>query len=606
MRLRLWLATVHGLGVWLRGLFERHWKSALRLRDHLGWSEEAIQLLLAAGVGIIGGFSNLAFYLSGDALQQLALRHTGDMAGIAEIFGWWQRMAAPALGGLAAGLVLYWGFRLVGKTGPSNLLEVVVAGDGRLPLRAALINAVSSIISISSGASIGREGMITQLTAAVASKWGQIRGWEPYRLRLLVGCGAAAGMAAAYNAPLGGAVFAAQIVLGSFSMHLFAPLVLSALVATMVSRSFFGIAPWYFVPNYAFTSLGELPWFILLGVVCGVLGAAFLRSLQLSERWIQSLGLPLYGRLALAGGVVGAISLLYPEVWGNGYGATNRMLKESLPPDFMGGLFLAKILATVVTVGAGTVGGVFTPTLFLGAACGCACGSLLHWIGWASGLPTGVFALAGMGGVLAATTHSPLLAMIMVFELSLNYSLMPAIMLACAVATLVGRRLHPASIYTEPLRAKGIEESTSDAKAGADMQRTVGDFMRKPVPPVLVTAPFREIAERFLANSHNFLPVVDNQNRLAGMIALHDMKEYLNAQQEFNSVIAFDIMRPPPPVLTPGHRLLDVLPILLGTDLRNLPVVSSQTEPRLVGSLVRAEALGMFSEAIAARTRVQA
>jgi CIC family chloride channel protein len=245
------------------------------------------------------------------------------------------------------------------------------------------------------------------------------------------------------------------------------------------------------------------------------------------------------------------------------------------------------------------VGGVFTPTLFLGAALGSAFGGALHWMGWASTLPTGAFALVGMGSVLAATVHSPLLAMIMVFEISLNYSLMPPLMLACAVSTLVARRLHPDSIYTEPLRQKGLEPGRESGQLGAATQRTVGDLMRAPVPPVRQTATLPEVAERFLTTTFNFLPVVDEHERLLGLIALHDLKEYLNADHEFKGVIAYDVMRPPPACLTPGQQLIEVLPVVLSSEQRNIPVVNNTRENRLVGALGRAEALALLSEAIA-------
>src|SRR5437660_7586289 len=235
----------------VQDFFRRHWQELLRIREKLRLSEETVHLLLAAGVGVIGGMVNLIFHLCIDTLNEVALRHQGDLVEIAEALNWWQRLAAPTVGSLAAGLVLFWGLHWVGKRGSSNLLEVVVAGDGRLPFRHALIKAVSSLLSISTGGSIGREGLITHLTATAASKCGQLAGWQPYRLRLLVACGAAAGIAAAYNAPVAGAVFAAQLALGNFSMNLFAPLVLASVVATMVSRSFFGIEPQSRMPSSA-------------------------------------------------------------------------------------------------------------------------------------------------------------------------------------------------------------------------------------------------------------------------------------------------------------------------------------------------------------------
>jgi CIC family chloride channel protein len=160
------------------------------------------------------------------------------------------------------------------------MLEVVVAGDGKLPLRSGLVKAASSLVSIGTGASIGREGGITQLTATLASKLGQWAYWPPYRLRLLVGCGAASGISAAYNAPIAGAVFASMIVLGNISMNLFGPLVFSSVIAAMVSRSFFGIEPWYVVPPFEFTSVLQLPWFVLLGLACGLCGAVFLKMIR--------------------------------------------------------------------------------------------------------------------------------------------------------------------------------------------------------------------------------------------------------------------------------------------------------------------------------------
>src|SRR5216684_3535747 len=247
----------------------KHWKKALAIREKIRFSEEAFHLILAGGVGVIGGLVNIFFYYATESVKLFFLRNPGDPGEVAEMLEWWQRIVIPALGGLGAGLVLYWGLRLVGQQGSSNLLEVVVAGDGRLPLRSALIKFVSSLITIGSGGSIGREGGITQLAATIASKWGQLVKWHPYRLRLLVGCGAASGIAGAYNAPISGAVFAALIVLGNFSMNLFAPLVCSSVVATVVSRSFFGIRPLYRVPAavFDFTSVTQLPWFVCLGLL---------------------------------------------------------------------------------------------------------------------------------------------------------------------------------------------------------------------------------------------------------------------------------------------------------------------------------------------------
>ncbi|MBI2948017.1 MAG: ClcB-like voltage-gated chloride channel protein [Verrucomicrobia bacterium] len=603
----IWLETAQRSLTAAKTFVREHWQYFLRLRERLRFSEETFHLLLAGLVGMVGGFTNVLFYLATQWAQLVSLRRSGDLVDIAHALHSLERLFIPLSGGLAAGFILGWGLRWVGPQGSTNILEVVVAGDGKLPMRTALIKAFSSLVSIATGASIGREGSITQLTATLASKGGQLAGWHPYRLRLMVACGVASGLAAAYNAPVAGAIFAAQIVLGNFSMSLFAPLVFASVVATMVSRSFFGIGPWYRVPAFDFPSLIQLPWFVFLGALAGVLGASFLKMLHYSEEAFGKLRWPLSGRLALGGCAVGALAVFVPEVWGNGYSVTNRILHGELletpfPILFLTGIFLAKLLGTVITVGSGAVGGVFTPTLFLGAGLGSLFGLILHQIGWATDLQVGAFALVGMGSVLAATIHSPLLAVIMIFEISLNYSLMPPLMLGCVVATLVARRFHAESIYTEPLRRKGLAVERESQHLGAATMQTVGDLMREPVQSLRDTATFREIADRFLTCPNNFLPVVDAHQKLLGVVALQDMKEYLNAGQELNSVIAYDVMRPPPSCLTPNQKLLHALPILLASELKNIPVINNPAESRLVGNLVRAEALALLSEAIANRT----
>jgi chloride channel protein, CIC family len=518
----------------------------------------------------------------------------------------------PALGGLFAGLILYFGLRIVGRQGTSNLLEVVVAGDGRLPFRTAFIKFLSSLVTIGSGGSIGREGGIVQLSATLASKWGQLAKWPPYRLRMLVGCGAASGIAAAYNAPISGAVFASLIVLGNFSMNLFAPVVCASVVAATVSRTFFGINPWYTVPSFDFTRMSQLPWFILLGIAAGVLGAAFLKLLHGSEDIFAKMRVPVFVRLTIGGVIVGIIAIWFPEVWGNGYEATRSLLQDpgemvrDIAPTqnllllFLIGLLLAKLLATLATVGSGAVGGVFTPTLFLGASLGAWFGSTLHVLNVGKDLPVAAFTVVGMGSMLAATTRSPLLAIIMIFEISLDYSIMLPLMLACVVSIVVASRFVAESVYTEPLRRKGLSVTQETTTLGATMERTVGDITRPPVPPVRENATLSQLAERFLTSSNNFLPIVDAKQQLIGLVALHDLKEYLNAGDELSAVIAYDVMRPPATCVTPNQRLLDVLPVVLASEQRNIPVVNSLKENRLIGSITRSEVLSLFSEAIAA------
>jgi len=562
-----------------------------------------MHLTLAVGVGVLGGVVNFLFFYGIEWSKWLFLHKLDDPVVVAEEMGWLARLLTPALGGLAAGLVLYWGGKMAGRKGPANLLEVVVAGDGRLPFRAGLVKSLASLMSLGSGASLGREGAITHMTATLASKWGQWRNAPPYRLRLLVGCGAAAGIAAAYNAPISGAVFAAWIVLGNFSMNQFAPLVLASVTATLMSRTFFGLAPWYSVPTVEFTRLTQLPWFLVLGALCGAVGGTFLRLLRAAEAGFARLKYSLPAQLALGGLLVGLIATQFPEVCGNGYVVINRILQGEyltgpMPLLFLTGLLAAKLAATTITVGSGAVGGVLTPTMFIGAALGAVFGQALHELGYAAALPTAVFTAVGMGATLAATTRAPLLAMILIFEISLDYSLMPPLMVATVVAVLSARRFYPESIYTDVLRHREGLAAREAEHGGAALDCTVGDLMRPPVEPVREHTPVAEVAQRFLRSSYNFLPVVDADQRLVGVVALQDLKEHLTEDPGLRAVIAYDVMRPPPPVVTPGERLLAALPVIVASELRNVPVVNNRVEMRLVGAVVRAEALGLVAGAI--------
>jgi len=597
----------------------------MKLINRIMANEEAFHLVLAAIIGVIGGLVNLVFLKLVALIQWIVFQKSGDSAVLAQDLGEFLRILVPTLGGILAGMVLLLKSHLSGIQKPTNVLEVVAVGDGRIGMRSTLVSAWSSLLSIGTGASIGREGAITHLTATFASKWGQFHQWQPYRLRLMVACGAAAGLAAAYNAPIAGALFAALVLVGNFSMNLFAPLVMASVMATMVSRFWFGIEPWYELPesiDYGQAArLSQMGWFLVLGIISGAGGAFFLKSIQNAQSATGKYAWPSWAKLGLAGLAVGLIALVVPGVWGNGYEITNQILHgESsetgftelvqgsvlsdlqawqIPLVVLAGLLVAKFVATVCTVGAGTVGGVFTPTLFLGAGLGAAFGQALGLFDFADNTPTVAFALVGMGSVLAATTRSPLLAMILIFEISLKYELMPPLMIGCVVATLVSQKLHKASVYSAPLHRRGLMVDQESRRMGSATDRCIGDVMVGPTSPIKETSSLPEISEIFLHSPRNYLPVLSIDKRLVGVISLQDLKAHLNAGDELRAVIALDLMRPPETFMTPNRRLMEALPEIMGSEMEMIPVVNSNREMRLVGSVSRSETLGLMSEVIA-------
>ena len=597
----------------------------MKLINRIMANEEAFHLVLAAIIGVIGGLVNLVFLKLVALIQWIVFQKSGDSAVLAQDLGEFLRILVPTLGGILAGMVLLLKSHLSGIQKPTNVLEVVAVGDGRIGMRSTLVSAWSSLLSIGTGASIGREGAITHLTATFASKWGQFHQWQPYRLRLMVACGAAAGLAAAYNAPIAGALFAALVLVGNFSMNLFAPLVMASVMATMVSRFWFGIEPWYELPesiDYGQAArLSQMGWFLVLGIISGAGGAFFLKSIQNAQSATGKYAWPSWAKLGLAGLAVGLIALVFPGVWGNGYEITNIILHVDssetgfteliqgsvlsdlqawqIPLVVLAGLLVAKFVATVCTVGAGTVGGVFTPTLFLGAGLGAAFGQALGLFDFADKTPTVAFALVGMGSVLAATTRSPLLAMILIFEISLKYELMPPLMIGCVVATLVSQKLHKASVYSAPLHRRGLMVDQESRRMGSATDRCIGDVMVGPTSPIKETSSLPEISEIFLHSPRNYLPVLSIDKRLVGVISLQDLKAHLNAGDELRAVIALDLMRPPETFMTPNRRLMEALPEIMGSEMEMIPVVNSKREMRLVGSVSRSETLGLMSEVIA-------
>lgn len=560
---------------------------------------------MACTIGILGGVINLAFNRAMDWIGGLYTADGENQVDFVMSLQWKWAIAIPTIGGIIAGLILFWrNLARKSKYLTNNLLEAVAAGNGKLSLSYAIKSSLASLVSLLSGSSLGREGAITQLGAASASAIGQKLNWAPYRLRLMVASGAAAGMAAAYNAPISGSVFAAQIVLGNFSMRLLAPILFSAVMASMISRSFLQVGPLFEVPDFEFTDMTQLPYFILLGVVTGLAGAFFLIYLQTCRNLFDRTRLPIYVRVALGGMIVGVISIKFPEVVGNGYVVTNDLFKWGEISLLIAiGLFAAKFLATGISVASGAVGGVFTPTLLMGASLGILFSRIFHQVNLADPTHVAAFALAGMCGVLAATTHSALLAIIMVFELSLNYSIMPALMVTSAVSTLVSRRFYSDSVYTTGLDMVGLEEKRESADVGASKEQSIGDWMSDPIYVIPQNARFQEIVETFLQNPIEHLTVADKEDVIVGEVRLEDLKAWLKQGSDLEVVIAMDIMRPDPEFLTADARLSQALPLLLRTSNRYIPVVNNAFKRKIIGTLARGELLNHFSETISRQSQ---
>ena len=553
--------------------------------------ELQITLFWAGVIGFVGALSSIAFRRLTDVVHWLL---TAQHGGLVESFShleWWQRLITPALGGVLAGLTILLGQRLRKKKITTDYMEAIVLGDGVVSSRLSLVKCASALFTVASGGSIGREGPLVQLAAMLASLIGRLRKTETLQLRLLVACGAAAGIASAYNAPIGGAMFVSEIVLGSMAMETFGPLVFASVVATLTTRQFLGSEPLYDIPVLALNSTWEIIPHLLLGLLAGLAAPLFLRLLRLSEKAFGHLHLPAFARLALGGLVVGTLAIWHPEVCGNGYSTVTEILHGGWIWQTLLVILAFKLVATAATFGSGAVGGVFTPTLFSGACLGFIFGHLVQ--GFWPGAPLALdgFTLVGMGAFLAATTHAPIMAIIMLFELTLDYQIILPLMLACVVAHYTCLNFEKKSIYSESLRRKGagvFREQLSGLR--------VADLMKPNPPAVSVTATFQEIASTFISQRFAWLYVIDDARRFLGVISLHDIKPYLHHPEVAELIIARDILRPNFPVVPPDHTLAEALTVFSRHEGERLPVVQSLEDRVLLGTISKTSLLLALAE----------
>jgi len=471
----------------------------------------------AALVGFFGALASVAFREGSRLVEKI---FTGQAVGLVQAateLVWWHRMVVPIAGGLLAGLILHLGGRTLPSPRAVDYMEAVLVGDGRIGFRTTLLNSLSSLCSIASGGSIGREGPMVQLAAMIGSKLGALGRAPIPRLRLMVACGAAAGIAAAYNAPISGALFVSEIVLGSTAMESFGPLVVASVTSNATIHRFLGYGPVFDVPHVQLVHNTELLFFVILGVLLGHLAPPFLALIDLAKSRFVRLQLPAYWQLGLGGVIVGAISIFVPQVWGNGYSVVGNILQGNLLGLWLLAILGAKVFATAATVGSGAVGGIFTPTLFIGSAVGALVGQLLHMAlpGIVSMPPA--YALIGMGAFLAATTHAPLTSILIIFEMTADYEIVLPLMLACVTAHYTAKVYRRGeSVYHASLARAAAAVAPEDWRV-----RTVEALIKPPAATVPRSASVATLFEQLPKRPLERVYVVDGDRLIAWLDPRH-------------------------------------------------------------------------------------
>ena len=549
----------------------------------LGHEDLANIVFWAALVGLCAALSSVAFR---EGLRLFELLFTGQSTSLeraASGMVWWRRVLLPLGGAVLAGLVLRQAGRVLASPRAVDYMEAVRVGDGSISVRATLANSLSSLLTISSGGSIGREGPMVQLAAMLGSRLGRLARAPIPRLRLMVACGGAAGIAAAYNAPISGALFVSEIILGGTAMESFGPLVVASVVSSATVHRFLGYSPVYDVPKVQFASNWELIFYVVLGVLLGHLAPAFLASLDFAKARFVSLKLPLQWQLGLGGLIVGVISVAVPEVWGNGFGAVSNILNAHLIGWWLLAVLLAKLLATAATVGSGAVGGVFTPTLFLGCAIGALFGGVLHALLPGVTSAPAAYALVGMGGFLAATTHAPLTSILMLFEMTLDYDMVLPLMLACVTAHYTAKVYRRGeSVYHAALKGRASGDNWQLNNVAALIKPASAVFPRS----MSLKEMFEKLPRRPLERAY-----VTDGDELVGWLDLRGLLAALRAGTVDGAATVATVARPANLVLTEDLSLGAALDLFLRARANVLPVIGGAWRNNLLGEISRQDVL---------------
>ncbi|HVT16604.1 MAG TPA: chloride channel protein [Thermoanaerobaculia bacterium] len=583
----------------------------LARRFGLATREERTFFLLIGLVGALSGLLGLATKALIEGVQVLLWGSNAELYLVARKVPQWLVIAAPACGGLLVGAIIWLARRPVAGEGMAMLIEAVALQGGKLAPRPVLVNALAAIATLGGGGSLGREGPMIRLGAMIASWSGQRLGLPAHRIKILVGCGAAAGLAATYNIPIGGALFAMEVILGNFALEIFGPIVAASVIATVIARSVSGNVPLYAAPGYSLLSGWELLPYAGLGIVGALASVAFVLVVGLGRRLFARLHfLPGPVKPVVGMALVGLLGLYVPYALGRGYGVINLALagKLQLPPRLglpheltillLLGLAAAKLLATALTAGSGGAGGLFTPSLCFGALVGGAYGYWMHSLWPHIASPYGAYAAVGMAAVMAGTSHAPISAILILFEFTGNYDLILPVMLAAIISSLVSRRIRRHSIYTEALRGRGIdlpwrmEEAVLAGLKAEDLARPDQEILR-------AGDDYRKVVDTFLSTRRQRLFVVGQDGKLLGAISLHDIKHVLEHPETLTAVLAHDLMLPVGTVVRNDERLHRATEYFAHSDFERLPVVDETG--RFLGVLSKRDLLAVYAQEVLGR-----
>lgn len=587
------------------------------LLDKLEPSGSAVMLISSLIVGIGTGLVAILFVKSIDGVHWLFYEWLPTLAGT-PLF--WIILLAPAVGALISGLLIHHFAREAKGHGVSEVIEAIALRGGVIRPIVPLIKGITSAVTVGSGGSAGPEGPIVQIGAALGSVLGSEMRLSNERIRNLVACGAAGGIAATFNAPIAGVMFAVEIILGELNIGNLSTVIIAAVTASTVARTALGGAHIFPVPQtYEFRSPWEFLFYIVLGILAGLLAVFQVRSMH----WVEDLfaglrSVPDWFKPVIGALLLGLLAVVYPlmipgmayegvpSIYGDGHAEIEGALANMSGAFVVIGLLVLKLIATNLTLGSGGSGGVFAPTLFIGAMLGAALGWGVDWLFPAISAPPGAYALVGMAALFSGTAHAPITSILMLFELTGDYRIILPLMLASVISTLIARPLLGGeSIYTLKLAERGVR-----LRSGRDLDVlqgvTVGEVMATEIETARPDWTIMQLSWALDHSRQNGFPVQDEAGRLRGMATVSDLDRALTREMPSHTLVEA--------IATPRSRLLVAYPdetmgVALARmsrlGLGRIPVVERADPDRLLGVIRREDIIRAYNVALTRRAEIQ-
>lgn len=594
-----------------------------KLLDHLAPREGLVLLVMAVVVGVATGLAAVFF------IRLIGFIQVTAYAGSEHIFPTLGRLwliLIPVIGGLLVGPIIA-KFAVEAKGhGVPEVMQALILRGGRIRPRVALAKIIASALCIGTGGSAGREGPIVQVGSALGSSVGQWLHLSDERIKNLVACGAAAGIAATFNAPIAGVVFAIEVLLSELQVAVFGNVVVSAVAASIVSRIFLGSRPAFEVPAYIMHSSWEILLYVILGLLAALVGILFIRMLYFAEDVFDKLNIPLWLKPAFGSLLLGILAFAYPymgsavhisptdmtlglpiienypHIFGSGFLFLEQVLQGRAPFLLLLMLIFLKPLATSFTLGSGNSGGVFAPSLFTGAMLGGSFGYMAMYLFPNLTIEIGAYALVGMAAVFSAAARAPLTSMLIVFEMSNDYRLILPLMAAGMVASTFAQWLHSDSIYTLKLNKRGIRFVQG---RDMDIMQTVQveEVMNK-VPITMQRE--QSVADLFGAFQETHLggfPVISNDYELYGMVTMQDMERTIQNMERtlhrkdvnLRDLKVWDVATPDPVTVFPDEPIWAAIRKMAPRDLARLPVVARNNPKQFVGLISRTDIVRAYN-----------